>query len=64
MSLYSPYRCDLIESDGRTRASVELPASTDADAILLGNSLERDHPEYAGIEIREGDRLIYRHTSE
>jgi len=63
MSLYSPYRCELMDSDGRTGASVELPAGTDDDAILLGSSLEREYPECAGIEIREGDRLVYRRTS-
>ena len=44
--------------------SVQITAKTDTDAILIGNTLERDHPHCAGFEIRAGDRLIYMRKSE
>jgi hypothetical protein len=62
MTPSAPYRCNLLGRDGRTAASVEVIAFSDSDAILLGNTLEREHPLCTGFEIRAGDRLVYMRT--
>jgi len=64
MGQATPYLCNLLDQDGRPATSVQITAKTDTDAILIGNTLERDHPHCAGFEIRAGDRLIYMRKSE
>lgn len=64
MDLSTLYLCNLFDHDGKTTASVRLITKTDTDAILLANTLEREFPQSAGIEIRAGDRLVYMRTGE
>lgn len=59
MSQSTPYVCNLLGEDGKPAATVQLTAATDTDAILLGNTLEHEHPQCAGFEIRAGERLVY-----
>lgn len=54
-----PYRCSLIAIDGSPIETIDLEAATDADAILRGSNLMKARPEYAGVEIRDGPRLVY-----
>lgn len=64
MGQSTPYLCNLLGRDGRTAATVQLIAQTDSDAIILGNTLEREHPQCSGFEIRTGDRLVYMRTAD
>jgi hypothetical protein len=55
----APYHCNLLDADGMVPVSVRLAARTVADAIVMGNRLEREHPNCVGFEIRAGDRLVH-----
>lgn len=59
-----PYLCGLLDARGAVSATVQLTAKTDTDAILLGNTLLREHPGCAGVEIRAGERLVYMQKAE
>lgn len=60
----TPYHCNLLDGDGMVPVSVQLTAKTDTDAILMGNTLEREHPDCTGFEICAGARLVYMQKAE
>ena len=59
----APYRCGLLDANGESAGSVYLTSSSDADAVLLGNTIEREHFAIRGFEIRVGGRLVYLHRA-
>ncbi len=59
-----PYVCGLLDAAGEVSTTVHLTARTDTDAILLGNTLEHEHPGCSGFEIRVGERLAYLRKAE
>ena len=53
------YFCTILTPAEQPAATIQFEAETDVDAVLKGSTLGRGHANYAGYEIRDGDRIIY-----
>lgn len=53
------YSCTVLTPAEQPAATIQFEAETGADAILKGSTLGCGHANYAGYEIRDGDRIIY-----
>jgi len=57
------YRFILFAPDSTRWDEISLPARADVDAVLFGNTLERDHPRCTGVQIWRNGRLVYAHQA-
>lgn len=52
MNQSAPYPCMFLDRDGLPISPVDLVASSDAYAVILGNTVNQERPGYNGFEIR------------